>query len=354
MKRIIIFIILSSIVLMARGVEMSRAEIIAGIKKSGDIYISNFDTRIKKDKEIVLIAVKNYGTALEYVDKSMQDDKEVVLVAVKENGNALKYASSRLKDDKEVVFSAVQNNKYVIRFASKRLQQNKNFLKQISDEKQKRYDAVNPPIKYSGNSKKDKLKPEQCWQYDVNMFKGWNEKAWAKNKYISANEIKPLEEVLIWRKKWTKKQKFLAVVVKTDKRIYRNNFFECHVRKGKLQCGGECDSGGFVLSRTMGMTEGTIQFSKEGGYGGPVLEMELRQKNNVKASRKVVVCPEFVHEGRYVCYDHKSVDSGVRYEGCMRTNVPCGSIRKRHFGHYATEVVAEEAFYRCKRSQPKQ
>jgi len=353
MKRIIVFILLSNIILMARSVDMSRAEIIAGIKKSGDIYISNFDTRIKKDKEIVLIAVKNSGTALEYVDKSMQDDKEVVLVAVKENGNALKDASSRLKDDNEVVFTAVQNNKYVIRFASKRLQQDKNFLKQISDEEQQRYANANPPIIYSGNSKKDKQKAEQCWQYDVNMFKGWNEVAWAKNKYISKNEIKPLEQVLIWRKKWTKKQKLLAVVVKTDKRIYRNSFFECHTKEGKLECGGECDSGGFVLDKTMRMKEGTVLFSKDGDYGGPVLEMELTQNNKEWIKRKVILCPEFVHEGRYVCYDHKSVNARVKYEGCMRTNVPCGSIRKRHFGHYATETSAEEAFYRCERSQAK-
>lgn len=202
------------------------------------------------------------------------------------------------------------------------------------------------------NSKKDKLRPEQCWQYDVNMFKGWNEEAWAKNKYTSKNEIKPLKKVLIWRKKWTKKQKLLAVVVKTDKRIYRNSFFECHAKQGKLECGGECDSGSFVLDKTMRMREGTVHFTKDGNYGEPVLEMELTQNNKEWIKREVILCPEFVHEGRYVCYDHKSVNTRVRYEGCTRTNVPCGSIRKRHFGHYATEVSAEEAFYRCERSQP--
>jgi len=204
------------------------------------------------------------------------------------------------------------------------------------------------------NNEKNSIRPEQCWEYDVNMFKGWNKEAWAKKIYISKNEIKPLEKVLIWRKKWTKEQKLLAVIVKTDKRIYRNNFFECHLKEGKFQCGGECDSGGFVLDKTMHMREGTVLFSKEEGYGGPVLEMELTQNTKEWLKRKVILCPEFVHEGQYVCYDHKSVDTSVRYEGCMRTNVPCGSIRKRHFGHYSTEVSAEEAFYRCEQNQPKQ
>jgi len=353
MRKVLLLSLLCMVLISAKVADMSREEIMDGIKKYGDIYINNFDSSIKKDKEIVLLAVKNYGSALQYVDKSMQDDKEVVLVAVKEYANALAFASARLKDDKEVVFEAVKKGEYAIRFASERLQHDKRFLHQIDVEKKKRYDAVNPPIRYVDNPKKERLKPEQCWQYDVNMFKGWNEKAWAEKRYISENEIKPLENVLIWRKKWTKEQKFLAVVVKTDKRIYRNNFFDCHAKQDIFECRGEDDSGGFTLDCSMGMTDGTVLFSKEGGYGGPVLEMELREKSHVKASRKVVVCPEFVHEGRYVCYDYKSVDSGVRYEGCMRTNVPCGSIRKRHFGHYTTELLAEEAFYRCQMSRPK-
>jgi hypothetical protein len=198
------------------------------------------------------------------------------------------------------------------------------------------------------------IRPEQCWEYDVRLFKGWNNNAWESKQYTSSNEIKPLEKVLIWRKKWTEKQKFLAVVVKTDKRIYRNNFFECHPKGDKLQCGGECDSGGFILDRVMDMTNGTVLFSKEEGYEGPVLEMELRQNSKVRASRKVIVCPEFIHEGQYVCYSHKNVNVGdVRYEGCMRSKVPCGSIRKRHFGHYPTEIQAEDAFYRCQQNRPK-
>ena len=57
------------------------------------------------------------------------------------------------------------------------------------------------------NSKKDKLKPEQCWEYDTSMFKGWNNEALSK-KYVSSTEIKPLEKVLIWRKNGLRNKNF--------------------------------------------------------------------------------------------------------------------------------------------------
>ena len=38
---------------------------------------------LKKDKEIVLIALKTGGSMLEYIDDSLKKNKEVVLVAVK-------------------------------------------------------------------------------------------------------------------------------------------------------------------------------------------------------------------------------------------------------------------------------
>ena len=38
----------------------------------------------------------------------MKDDKDIVLVAVKRDGNALEYASEPLKDDKDFVLEAVK------------------------------------------------------------------------------------------------------------------------------------------------------------------------------------------------------------------------------------------------------
>jgi hypothetical protein len=63
-----------------------------------DEYISE---ELKKDKEVVLAAVKQDGYALQYASEELKKDKEVVLAAVKQNGYALKYASEELKKDKE-------------------------------------------------------------------------------------------------------------------------------------------------------------------------------------------------------------------------------------------------------------
>ncbi|NVJ89710.1 MAG: DUF4116 domain-containing protein, partial [Flavobacteriaceae bacterium] len=43
------------------------------------------DDSLKKDKEVVLAAVKQDGRALEYADDSLKKDKEFILAAVKQN-----------------------------------------------------------------------------------------------------------------------------------------------------------------------------------------------------------------------------------------------------------------------------
>ena len=44
---------------------------------------------MKKDREVVLAAVKIHGEALVYADEQLKKDREVVLTAVKSNSNAL-------------------------------------------------------------------------------------------------------------------------------------------------------------------------------------------------------------------------------------------------------------------------
>ena len=107
---------------------------------------------IKNDKEIVLEAVKQNGTILQHVSKSMKNDKDVVtlalnskfypgltlglagrkikknksivLIAVKLNGLALKYANPKLRNDEEVVLEAIKQNRGALRFASQELKEN--------------------------------------------------------------------------------------------------------------------------------------------------------------------------------------------------------------------------------------
>lgn len=350
MKRVVWIMIFISLMLYAKTQHQTRAEIIEGIKKYGDIYISNFDENIRKDKEIVLIAVKANGTALEFVDKSMQDDKEVVLTAVKKRGNALKFASKRLKKDEEVVFAAVKNNAYAIQYADKSLQHDKKFLDKIKKEQAKRLAKANSRIKYNEAVKKDKLKPRQCRSYNPQSFIAYNENAWRNEQYTSQNEIKQITEVQIWKKKWTKKLKIIEFVLKTGKHVVRNPFMFCKENDGGYACHGEDDSGSIYFDSSMRLHLESLYFTKETKQDS-VVEVILKSKNDRWLQPKVMQCPEYVYEGHYVCYSKKIITSNLVYEGCVRSHVSCGSIRKRHFGHYLNDAQAEDAYYRCKQNR---
>jgi hypothetical protein len=54
-----------------------------------------------------MLAVKNVGQALEYVDETLSKDKEVVMAAVKQAGkDVLEFADKSLKKDKDIVKAA--------------------------------------------------------------------------------------------------------------------------------------------------------------------------------------------------------------------------------------------------------
>lgn len=55
----------------------------------------------KKDKEIVLEAVKQYGWALQYADESLKKDKEII-EAIKQDKIVLAYVDNLVKSDKDV------------------------------------------------------------------------------------------------------------------------------------------------------------------------------------------------------------------------------------------------------------
>ena len=62
----------------------------------------------KKDKDIVLIAIKQHGYALEHADDELKKDKDIVLAAVenyvatKEWDSALEFVDDSLKEDEDI------------------------------------------------------------------------------------------------------------------------------------------------------------------------------------------------------------------------------------------------------------
>ena len=74
------------------------------------------------NKDELLTAVTQDGTALRRGSDALKNDMEVVLRAVQQNGLALEYASDAIKGSQDVVLAAVQNDPYALRYAAITLQ----------------------------------------------------------------------------------------------------------------------------------------------------------------------------------------------------------------------------------------
>jgi len=109
---------------------MDKKEALKQIK-AGDFSLADANEKLKADKDVVLVAVKQYGSALQYADDQLKADKDVVLEALKESGDALEYADDKLKTDKEIVLLAIKNSWYgnsALQYADKKLRADKKII----------------------------------------------------------------------------------------------------------------------------------------------------------------------------------------------------------------------------------
>lgn len=75
------------------------------------------DEQLLNDREFILDVMKhNALVVLPYLKEKFQDDKEIMLIAVKEYGWALEYASLRLREDKEVTEAAIEQDSNAVIF----------------------------------------------------------------------------------------------------------------------------------------------------------------------------------------------------------------------------------------------
>lgn len=352
---ILVFVACVSLPTVAKVLHESKTAVIKELQTAGDVYLSNFDESIRGDIDVVMAAVKLYGVALKYATPKLRNNKAIVLVAVKNNGKALEFASTRLQKDREVVLASVSNNKHALRFADRTLRNNKKFLAQIEARKQHRLKQLNAIQKpYKG--KTYKAKARTCYQYDVLDLLAWNSWVPVNGKHKTDDEMKPIEEVLIWVKKHQKRasknDKLIALAVKVNGKVYRHNFIECHKKSGMYACSGEDDSGQLQMKNGMQLHLETLDFVVD--YSDePRAELVLKQREGAKwLKSKKITCPTYVVEGLNVCYDKKTADAGIHYEGCKRSHQSCAKIGKRHFGSYRNDSDAESAYYRCEQSRP--
>ena len=62
---------------------MDKKEAIKKIK-AGDFFLGDADKKLKADKEVVLAAVKQDVSALEYVDDSLKNDPDILAIVNKD------------------------------------------------------------------------------------------------------------------------------------------------------------------------------------------------------------------------------------------------------------------------------
>ena len=80
----------------------------------------NHINMIIDDHDIIRVAVKSNGLALQYASDRLKDSMEIVEKAVIQNGLALQYASDRLKDNKIIVNTAIKQNGLALQYVSDR------------------------------------------------------------------------------------------------------------------------------------------------------------------------------------------------------------------------------------------
>ena len=119
--------------------------VLKAVEKEPFVF-KEISSRLKGNKEIALTAIKN-GVSLEYVSDELKKDRNVVLEAVRRNGHQLKYVSEKLKDDLLVVLNAIHSALY-----------------------NPRYDRYDNPIIYAS----DRIK-EYIRTHDVGFDTHWQE-----------------------------------------------------------------------------------------------------------------------------------------------------------------------------------
>ena len=104
-----------------------REVVMAAVKKNGWAFRYASD-KLKNDREVVMAAINNTGMALRYASDKLKNDREVVMAAVKECDLALQYASDELRADRDIVMAAVNNDGIALRYASNTLKDDRDVV----------------------------------------------------------------------------------------------------------------------------------------------------------------------------------------------------------------------------------
>lgn len=114
-------------------IRSNKELVLIAVSKYGN-ELKHASDELKKDREVVLTAIKTSqvelfaNEAIKYADKSFLNDFEIARIAVAFSGNMLQYFVDEVRKDKEIVSIAVNNTPNAVEFADKSLLSDKDFI----------------------------------------------------------------------------------------------------------------------------------------------------------------------------------------------------------------------------------
>ena len=114
-------------------IRSNKELVLIAVAKNGN-ELKHASDELKKDREVVLAAIKTSqvelfaNEAIKYADKSFLNDFEIARIAVAFSGNMLQYFVDEVRKDKEIVSIAVNNTPNAVEFADKSLLSDKDFI----------------------------------------------------------------------------------------------------------------------------------------------------------------------------------------------------------------------------------
>lgn len=93
---------------------MDKGEAIDAVSDNGYAY-TTFPDNLREDRDVAMATVSHMGFML-YDMGLFQGDKKIVMTAVINDGTAIQFASPELQEDKELAMAAVRNNGAALNF----------------------------------------------------------------------------------------------------------------------------------------------------------------------------------------------------------------------------------------------
>lgn len=105
---------------------MTKEEILLEVSNNGE-NLQFLNSQWRKDKEIILAAVKQNGLSLYYADYHQNDD-EVVRAAIEQEPESIQFANFRLRNDRELAKTIIKADPNCMEFLSKDIQNDKELI----------------------------------------------------------------------------------------------------------------------------------------------------------------------------------------------------------------------------------